>query len=99
MHETYTSRFLLTGYVGLILCNAVPSWLLQVVVPLRVLLGYYSAATACTVVSEPFVRVASEYPQWYCNLSCHSGIAQYETYVASRRNLDVYVYAYVHKYI
>ena len=40
---------------------AVPLWLLQVAVPLRVLWGY-SAATACTVASQPSITVASEYP-------------------------------------
>ena len=40
---------------------AVPLWLLQVGVPLRVR-WRYSSATACTVASQPFVTVASEYP-------------------------------------
>ena len=40
---------------------AVPLWLLQVAVPLRVLRGY-SDATACAVASQPIVIVASEYP-------------------------------------
>ena len=44
---------------------AVLLWLLQVAVLLRVLWGH-SAATACVVASQPFVTVASEYPQRYC---------------------------------
>ena len=40
---------------------AVSLWLLQVALLLRVL-WRYSAATACTVASQPFVTVESEYP-------------------------------------
>ena len=39
---------------------------------------------------QPFVTVASEYPQRYCSTS-HSSTAQKETCVASQRNLEVFL--------
>ena len=74
--DTYTSRFLLTCYVHLILhsttvatasCSTVEG-------TMRVLWGY-SAATACTLVaSQPSARVMSEYPHSILNgtVTCSS---------------------------
>ena len=58
--DYYTSRFLRPATQ--VPYNAIPLWLLQVGVPLRVLQGY-SAITACAVAP---VTVTPEYP--HCTL-------------------------------
>ena len=60
--QTYISRFLLTSYIGLTY-NAVPLWLQQVGVPLRVLYSY-CIRSSC----QSSCRVSSEYLQRYSNL-------------------------------
>ena len=84
-HLNYTSKFLLTSYLGLIQLStsgaavAVGSW---VGVLFRLIWGY-SATTTCTV--------AAKYPQSIVGgtLTCsiHGSIALHETYEAGWRNL------------
>ena len=79
----YTSRF--PWPVTWVSYYAVLLWLLQVVVPLRVL-WEYSDATACVVASQPFVTVVSEYPQPFVTVvseyphSAHNGTATCSSY-------------------
>ena len=65
----YTSKFLLTGYVGLILHSTAVATTSQSTVEgtMRVLCSY-CIATAYAVASQPFVTVVSEYPHRYCDL-------------------------------
>ena len=80
----YTSRFLLTGYVGLILCNTAKvttSWSTvdgTVEGTLQLLHAGYSCHSCCSVPSK--------YPQRYSNLQQPQRTASYENYVASHIN-------------
>ena len=88
---TYTSRFLLTGYVYLVKRSTDEATASQgtIVGTMRVL----CAVTGWIVAS---VTVASEDPHstlkgtLTCSSHTYSGAAQQETYIASRRNLDVH---------
>ena len=90
MAQTYTTRFLLTGYVGFTwrgTAEATASWS-TVEGTLRVRSSYCVHGTPVTV--------AAAYPQSMLNgtpTTCSrlSGTASYETYVASQINLDVYL--------
>ena len=80
---SYTSRILLVGCIGLIQCStavATASW--------RWVLWGYCVATAC--IAAP-VTGAAEYLQRYFILHNQNGTLLYETCVAGRRNLLVYL--------
>ena len=81
----HTSRFLLTGYVGLIWRSTAEAT--AVVVPLRVRCRYYD--NPATVVAAYPKRTLNGTPTCSSSLG---GTVSYETYVAGRRNLDVYVW-------
>ena len=81
----HTSRFLLTGCVGLIWRSTAEAT--AVVVPLRVRCRYYD--NPATVVAAYPKRTINGTPPTCSSLG---GTVSYETYVAGRRNLDVYVW-------